>query len=60
MGRMGARMANRLLAAGHTVTVYNRTSEKAISASCREHEHGNDVFDREPDPLAMLWPRSSR
>ena len=29
LGRMGAGMAGRLLAAGHTVTVYNRTPEKA-------------------------------
>ena len=29
LGRMGAAMATRLLATGHTVTVYNRTPEKA-------------------------------
>jgi 3-hydroxyisobutyrate dehydrogenase len=29
LGRMGAAMASRLLATGHTVTVYNRTPEKA-------------------------------
>jgi 3-hydroxyisobutyrate dehydrogenase-like beta-hydroxyacid dehydrogenase len=29
LGRMGSGMAGRLLAAGHTVTVYNRTPEKA-------------------------------
>jgi 3-hydroxyisobutyrate dehydrogenase len=38
LGRMGAAMASRLLATGHTVTVYNRTPEKAdplVSAGAR-------------------------
>jgi 3-hydroxyisobutyrate dehydrogenase len=45
LGRMGEGMAERLLAAGHSVTVYNRTAAKAANlkgkggARIREQGH---------------------
>lgn len=52
MGKMGAAMARRLLGAGHTVTVWNRTQERAeavaangasIAATPAEAARGNEI-----------------
>ena len=38
LGRMGANIARRLARAGHTVVVYNRTTEKAYALAKEENE----------------------
>ena len=67
LGAMGSRMAARLLAAGHPVTVYNRTATRAdplrkrgarVAATPREAAAASDVvlaMVRDDDASRALW-----
>lgn len=57
LGQMGAPMARRLLAAGHDVTVWNRTSEKAeplVAAGARRAATPADAAEGVGAALTML------
>src|SRR5215218_1506114 len=51
LGVMGAPMAGHLARAGHRVTVYNRTAERAAEWVARRAAEGLDVA-RAPSPMA--------
>ena len=57
LGRMGAAMAARLMEAGHTLTVWNRTPEKAKPLTDAGAKHGatpEDVAEHSEVVITML------